>query len=257
MSHHAPLAAFSLWAFFIATVVAIVLAHEWGYRLGRRRGRRAYQENPASVGVMVGAELSLLAFLLTLTYGMAASRFDTRRQVLLDEVNAIGTAYFRAAVLPEPPRAEIRRALREYVDVRIAAAQEDSLAQAIRGSEDLLGQLWTQAVAAAEQDPHSVPRGRDPLVRCDGLSGWFARVESVPGGVDRGPDVRGSSVVDRRPGPPKSGFAAGEPTADDRPAEHDGGLEPLKWPVKMACPTRPFSGMSDKGQYVNYVGQKT
>jgi len=159
MSNNAPLAAFPLWALFIITIVAIVLTQECGYRLGRMRGRRANQESHTSVGVMVGAQLSLLAFLLTFTYGIAASRFDTRRQVLLDEANAIGTAYLRAATLPEPQRAEVRRLLREYVDVRITAAQRDSVEQAIRRSEDLLGQLWTEAVAAAEQDPRSVPVG--------------------------------------------------------------------------------------------------
>ena len=72
---------------------------------------------------MVAAVLALLAFLLTFTFGMAASRFEARRQVLLDEANAIGTAYLRAALLSDPQRAEIRKLLREYVDVRLEAVQ--------------------------------------------------------------------------------------------------------------------------------------
>jgi hypothetical protein len=159
MSGNTPLDALPLWVLFIATIVAIVLGDECGYRLGRARGRRADNESDSLVGGMVAAELGLLAFLLAFTFGIAASRFDTRRQVLLDEANAIGTAYLRAAMLPEPQRAEVRHLLRDYVDVRIAAAQGESIEQAVRRLEDLHGRLWAAAVAVAEKDPRSVPVG--------------------------------------------------------------------------------------------------
>jgi hypothetical protein len=159
MLNNAPLDVVPLWAFFLAAVVAIMLAHEFGYRIGRARGRRADKESDGPVGGMVAAELGLLAFLLAFTFGSAASRFDNRRQVLLDESNAIGTAYLRAEMLPEPHRAEVRRLLREYVDVRIAATQGGSVDEAIRRSEALHGKLWAEAVAATEKDPRSIPVG--------------------------------------------------------------------------------------------------
>jgi len=70
--------------------------------VGQARGRRAGKEHDAAVGGMVAAELGLLAFLLAFTFGFAASRFEDRRQVVLDESNAIGTTYLRTATLPEP-----------------------------------------------------------------------------------------------------------------------------------------------------------
>ena len=74
---------------------------ECGYRLGKYRRSRHEQEKEAPLGTMVGATLGLLAFILAFTFGLAAARFDTRRQVLLDEANAIGTTYLRAGILPE------------------------------------------------------------------------------------------------------------------------------------------------------------
>jgi len=71
---------------------------------------------------MVAAELGLLAFLLAFTFGIGASRFEMRRQILIDEANAIGTTYLRAAMLPTPQREDARRLLKEYVDVRIGGA---------------------------------------------------------------------------------------------------------------------------------------
>lgn len=159
MSVNAALDIFPLWGLFAATLVGIVLSVEGGYRLGRWRHTRSDQEKEAPVGGMVAAELGLLAFLLAFTFGIAASRFDERRQVLMDETNAIGTAYLRATMLPEPHRVEVRRLLRAYVDVRIAGVQEDSIGVAIRRSEDMQGRLWAEAAAVAEQDPRSIPVG--------------------------------------------------------------------------------------------------
>jgi hypothetical protein len=159
MSVNAPLDALPLWAVLVATLVGILLAVEGGYRLGGSRGGRSDHEKEAPVGGMVAAELGLLAFLLAFTFGMAASRFEVRRQVLLDETNAIGTAYLRAGLLPEPHRAEVRRLLREYVDVRLAAVQAGAIEAGIRRTNELHGRLWSEAVAAAEKDPRSVPSG--------------------------------------------------------------------------------------------------
>jgi hypothetical protein len=148
-----------LWGLFLATVAVVSLSVEGGYRLGRLRRQRSEPEKESSVGAMVGATLGLLAFTLAFTFGLAAARFDTRRQVILDEANAIGTSYLRAALLPEPQRSETRRLLREYVEVRLKGVRPENVQRAISESEGLHARLWAQAVAAAEKDPRSVPTG--------------------------------------------------------------------------------------------------
>src|SRR5262249_18785163 len=115
MPINATLDMLPLWAVFVVSLAIILLAAEVGYRLGRVRQRRADHEKEPTVGGMVAAELGLLAFLLAFTFGMAASKFEARRETLLNEANNVGTTYLRAQMLPEPDRAEIRRLLREYV----------------------------------------------------------------------------------------------------------------------------------------------
>jgi hypothetical protein len=105
------------------------------------------------VGAIVGAILGLLAFLIAFTFGMAASRFELRRGLVVDEANAIGTTYLRAALVPEPHRKEIRTLLRNYVDVRLEAVESGIAEPAVARSEELQGQLWAQAVSAAEKNP--------------------------------------------------------------------------------------------------------
>ncbi|MBO3276727.1 bestrophin-like domain [Pseudomonas schmalbachii] len=153
-----PLDALPLWGLFVTILILVLLSVEGGYRLGKYRRSRSEEEKESAVGAMVGATLGLLAFILAFTFGLAAERFDTRRQVVLDEANAIGTTYLRAGMLPER-REEIRTLLREYVDVRLEAVRSGTIAAGIRQSEQLHTQLWAQATAIGEAHPTSIVLG--------------------------------------------------------------------------------------------------
>lgn len=147
-----------LWGFFVTILLLVLVSVETGYRLGTYRRSRSEEEKEAPVGAMVGATLGLLAFILAFTFGLAAERYDQRRQLLLDESNAIGTTYLRAAMLPGRQEA-IRALLREYVDVRLNAVQSGDVAEGIRRSENLQGRLWAHAVAIGESHPTSIVVG--------------------------------------------------------------------------------------------------
>jgi hypothetical protein len=158
MQSHGALDALPLWGFFVTVLLLVLVSVEGGYRLGQYRRRRSEQETEAPLGAMVGATLGLLAFMLAFTFGTAADRFDSRRQILLDEANAIGTAYLRAGMLPEQ-RQEIRALLRDYVDTRLQAVQSNRIAEGIRRSEQLQDQLWAKAVILGERNPASIVVG--------------------------------------------------------------------------------------------------
>jgi len=142
-------------ALFLAIVALVLAAIEGGHRLGSYRHGLPGREKDAPVGAMVGAMLGLLAFMLAFTFGMAASRFDTRKQLVLEEANAIGTTYLRTAMLPDK-REEIRALLRSYVDNRLEAVRSDRVANEIVKSEEIQGQLWSAATAVALQHPNSI-----------------------------------------------------------------------------------------------------
>jgi len=151
MQMNGMLDAIPLGALFVATLVGALLSFEGGFWVGRRRGRQSEQEQEIVVRGLVGGMLGLEAFMLAFTFGAAASHFDSRRQALLDEANAIRTAYLRADLLPEPHRAEIRDLLREYVDVRLEGVRSGKIEQAIARSEELHKQLWLQATASRDK----------------------------------------------------------------------------------------------------------
>jgi len=145
-----------LWTIFPITVAIALLSVEVGFRVAKNRQQHSAEENASTVSGMVGATLGLLAFMLAFTFGLAASRFEARRQVLLSEANAIGTTYLRAKMLPEPMRTEAQNLLREYVDVRLEAMQPGKLDQAIARSEEMHNRLWSVAIAATERERSAI-----------------------------------------------------------------------------------------------------
>jgi hypothetical protein len=150
--------ALPVWCLFLVIVILVLASIEGGARLGQHRRRRSDREKDAPVGAMVGSTLGLLAFMLAFTFGMAAARFDTRKQLVLDEANAIGTTYLRAAMLSERGDT-VRALLRDYVEARLLAVQPGKTVEGIRRSEQIQDQLWTQAVEVGRQHPDSIVVG--------------------------------------------------------------------------------------------------
>ena len=159
MDYAGPLDLLPIWGVFLATVAVVLLAIDGGFRLGQYQRRRSELEDRPPVAQMVAATLALLAFMLAFTFGLAASRFDVRRGLVIDEANAIGTTYLRAGLFPEPHRSDVRSLLREYVDVRLEAVQPGKLSQSIGRSEEVHARLWAHAVAVGEKNPGSIVVG--------------------------------------------------------------------------------------------------
>jgi hypothetical protein len=148
-----------LWGFCLAAIVLLLLAVECGYRIGKWRHARRPDERDQPVGGMVASILGLLALVLGFTFSLAASRFEARRQTVLEEANAVGTTYLRARLLPEPERGKTEKLLREYVNVRIRGIAEGRVPELVARSEAIHELLWAQAITAAEKNPNSIMTG--------------------------------------------------------------------------------------------------
>lgn len=144
------------WLFLGLIIVLFFLANEAGFRLGRLRHPSADDTTKSQVTTLQAAILALLGLLLGFTFSIAQSRFDVRKKMVLEESNAIGTAYLRAQLLPEPERNEIPKLLRQYVDVRLEGARTGNIQETIFKSEKLHDQLWIQAVAAGNKDSRAL-----------------------------------------------------------------------------------------------------
>src|SRR5262245_48445229 len=122
-------------------------------QLGRRVGASHDQGGPSRGAVAVeGAIFALMGLLIAFTFSAAQGRFDMRRKLVIDEANAIGTAYLRVDLLPAAAQPELRNDLRAYTDSRLAYYKEFWEAGAAddeRARTLALGrQIWRHATAA-------------------------------------------------------------------------------------------------------------
>jgi hypothetical protein len=144
---------------FLISLVVILAATELGRWLGARAGDRGGDQ----VLTLEGAVLGLLALMIAFTFAMALSRFEGRRDAVLNEANAIGTTALRARLLPAPQSTETLKLLREYVQVRLDITRRvPSLAEfdaAVARSNQIHEALWHQAMAMAAKDNGVVPTG--------------------------------------------------------------------------------------------------
>jgi hypothetical protein len=139
----------------VSLLVGMLLLLEIGRRMGIRRMAQEKDEG-AGLGAVEGAVFSLLGLLIAFILYGAAARFDTRRQLIVEETNAIGTAYLRLDLLPTEAQPALREHFRRYVEARLevyrklpdlAAAQE-----ALAKTTTLQGEIWRHAVAAVRAE---------------------------------------------------------------------------------------------------------
>jgi hypothetical protein len=129
--------------------------------LGRRWGTRQLQRDPegarVGTGAVEGAVFALLGLLIAFTFSGAAERFDERRHLIVEEANAIGTAWLRLDLLPAESQPALRELFRKYVDSRLAAYRKlpdlDAAMIEIERSLAIQSQIWRESVAAARSSP--------------------------------------------------------------------------------------------------------
>ncbi len=143
---------------FVGTMALVLLSTYAGIALARFRKRHLLADQEGSVSAIVGPTTALLAFFLAFTFGLTASRFDAKRTLLLEELNAIGTTFLRTRLIPEPHGAAVRTLLKEYVDLRVELARHPEKAEPlIRRSEELQGLMWPHAAALADANLRNSP----------------------------------------------------------------------------------------------------
>ncbi len=150
---------YSLPTIFLVSIVFIFAASEAGRLLGVRASGRGGDD----VSTLEGAIFGLLALMIGFTFAMALSRFEARRDAVVNEANSIGTTALRARLLPAPHNVDILKLLREYVQIRLNimqhAPRSAELNAAIERSNEIQEALWKQAKLVAVKDSSVVPTG--------------------------------------------------------------------------------------------------
>jgi hypothetical protein len=132
---------------------AILVCLEVGWRIRSKGLAEETSASDAGLNALDGAVFGLMGLLIAFTFSGAASRFEARRSLIVQETNDIGTAYLRLDMLPGDAQPALRQDFRNYVDARLefyAALRSDvDAARTIHLKENALQQkIWSEAVAA-------------------------------------------------------------------------------------------------------------
>ncbi len=149
---------------YAVTVLLIVAGAEGGALLARRLRARRPDEAGHFLTALATPSLGLLALMIGFTFSMALTRFEARKQAVLDEANAIGTAALRGRLLPAPHADIVAPLFKEYAMLRVRrgsiALDSPETMRAIARSLDIQEALWREAMAVAASTPHMVPSGQ-------------------------------------------------------------------------------------------------
>ena len=150
---------------FTASTVSITLALfagmlvllEVGRRLGLREREQDGDGGRAGVAAVEGSVFGLMGLLIAFTFSGASSRFEARRALIVEETNAIGTAWLRLDLLPESAQPAMREQFRRYLDSRIETYRNftdvETANAGLARSAELQGGIWKAAVAACREPP--------------------------------------------------------------------------------------------------------
>lgn len=142
------------WPILIAVglAIALPLTAEAGRWLRRRRRAREPDVDKEEAGQFGTSALGLLALLIAFTFSMAATRYETRRELVVAEANAISTAYLRSQLFDEPARSRLGAAYADYVRARpafVAAGLDKTRLDAADAKlAALQARIWAETKAA-------------------------------------------------------------------------------------------------------------
>lgn len=133
------------WVGLVVMLLGLFAINEIAYRVALRRPEHQRDARKSQIDVVIAALLALLGLLLAFSFDIGQERFTRRRDLILDEANAIATTYLRAEMLPAPHGERIEALLREYVDERTNIKSPADLERALRQSSHIHAQLWREA----------------------------------------------------------------------------------------------------------------
>jgi hypothetical protein len=134
---------------------SILLMVELGRRSGIRGQKQGLEGATRGTGVTDAAVFGLMGLLIAFTFSGAASRFDARRQLIVQEANSIGTAYLRIDLLPANSQVPLREKFRRYVDARLTIHRTipnvTAATAELQSALTLQREIWVQAVSGCRK----------------------------------------------------------------------------------------------------------
>jgi hypothetical protein len=139
---------------------AMLLLVKAGHRLGQRRMAVETEQERVGLVSVETAIFGLLGLIFAFTYSGAATRFEARRAITIQEANNIGTAYLRLDLLEPAARDKLRAKMGEYGRTHLAAydalPDHKAYTEKLARAKAMQAQIWSDAIVAVRDAPPHV-----------------------------------------------------------------------------------------------------
>ena len=124
-----------------------------GHRYRTAQLAKGQKEEAFNLGSAESFLLTLTALLLSFTFGAASSKYESRRQVIVEEANDIGTAILRCDLYSDSTREKLRIDFKDYLETRInyydAGDDPIKVAKELEESNVKAKKIWDRVTAMA------------------------------------------------------------------------------------------------------------
>jgi hypothetical protein len=144
-------------ALYIATILFfLMLLTIWiGYKIGLKKTKTDNKNSEISSSL-----LGLLALILGFTFAMAGSRYENRKDNLIDEANCIGTALLRSDIYPDSLKNEFKKDFNAYINFRMEYYLLDNddlkLTSSLKNAAATSDRLWNRATFFAKNKDYFI-----------------------------------------------------------------------------------------------------
>jgi len=134
----------------------LMLTAVWlGYKIGLKKTKTENKNSEISSSL-----LGLLALILGFTFAMSGSRYENRKNNLIDEANCIGTAVLRSDIYPDSLKNEFKKDFESYLNSRrdyyLLENDEQKLTASLKQSAVASGKLWNRAAFYAKDKDYFI-----------------------------------------------------------------------------------------------------
>ncbi len=144
------------WVIAIVIFLLILFANWVGYNYRKKLFEKKPEDIPENLGTLEGSLLGLLALMLAFSFGMGATKFESRRSLAVHEANAIGAAILRLDMYPDSVKKEFISDFDKYIDTRMAYYKanfrDEPRNAALKETEEIFNRMWKKATLLS-RDP--------------------------------------------------------------------------------------------------------
>jgi hypothetical protein len=145
------------WIVIIFVFIFLMVAYESGYRSGNKASLSKKPHQSDKVSNIQAGLMGILGVMLAFSFSISSARFEQRRQLIITESLNIGTAYFRAGLLPDTMRKETRSLLRKYLNERInfykTGSDKEETEKVLARTLDIQVQIWAITATMGRTKP--------------------------------------------------------------------------------------------------------